>query len=68
LTSRSSQPNAFVVAANPMRGLGLRVTWSGAISRPIHSKGEACRGLRISRRADSKLAPCMVRPNLFSGD
>ena len=22
----------------------------------------------ISVRADSKLAPCMVRPNLFSGD
>ena len=22
----------------------------------------------ISSRADSKLAPCMVRPNLFSGD
>ncbi len=30
----------------------LRATWS----RPISS------------RADAKLAPCMARPNLFSGD
>ena len=33
-------------------GIGSRAAWS----RPI------------SLRADSKLAPCMVRPNLFSGD
>ncbi len=32
--------------------LGERATWS----RPI------------STRADSKLSPCMARPNLFSGD
>ena len=31
---------------------GERTTWSRA----------------ISARADSKLAPCMARPNLFSGD
>jgi len=52
LTSRSSQPNAFAVAFHPGRGLGVRATWSRA----------------ISSRADSKLAPCMARPNLFSGD
>jgi hypothetical protein len=33
-------------------GISVRGPWS----RPI------------SARADSKLAPCMVRPNLFSGD
>ncbi len=26
------------------------------------------RSLSISARADSKLAPCVARPNLFSGD
>jgi hypothetical protein len=31
---------------------GERTTWSRS----------------ISARADSKLAPCMARPNLFSGD
>ncbi|HEX8891930.1 MAG TPA: hypothetical protein VF783_01335 [Terriglobales bacterium] len=36
----------------PAGGIGSRAAWS----RPI------------SLRADSKLAPCMVRPNLFSGD
>lgn len=35
-----------------VRCYGERTTWS----RPI------------SARADSKLAPCMARPNLFSGD
>lgn len=39
--------------------------------------GEACcfarrttwsRPILISARADSKLSPCMARPNLFSGD
>ncbi len=33
-------------------GLGICPSWS----RPISS------------RADAKLAPCMTRPNLFSGD
>jgi hypothetical protein len=52
LTSRSNLPNAFATVANLGRGLGVRATWSRA----------------ISTRADSKLAPCMARPNLFSGD
>ncbi|HZP22195.1 MAG TPA: hypothetical protein VFB04_02035 [Terriglobales bacterium] len=39
-------------AFGPMRPLGLRDAWSRA----------------ISSRADVKLAPCMARPNLFSGD
>jgi len=34
----------------------LGISVRGAWSRPISS------------RAESKLAPCMVRPNLFSGD
>jgi len=41
-----------LIALNSGRGMGVRATWS----RPISS------------RADSKLAPCMARPNLFSGD
>ena len=40
------------VGAPPAGGVGSRAAWS----RPI------------SLRADSKLAPCMARPNLFSGD
>jgi hypothetical protein len=40
------------VAFHALRGLGVRAMWS----RPI------------SARAESKLAPCMARPNLFSGD
>ena len=39
-------------AAIPAQQLGVRAAWSRA----------------ISLRADVKLAPCMARPNLFSGD
>ncbi len=35
-----------------MRRMGVRATWSRV----------------TSTRADVKLAPCMARPNLFSGD
>jgi hypothetical protein len=52
LSHRQHLPDAFVIASNPGRGLGVRATWSRA----------------ISSRADSKLAPCVARPNLFSGD
>lgn len=37
----------------------------------VTSAGEAIRAAwsrAISSRADVKLAPCMARPNLFSGD
>lgn len=34
------------------RGVGLRTAWSAP----------------ISLRAETRLAPCMARPNLFSGD
>ena len=53
MTSRLS--NLHVVAragAHPACDAGVRAPWS----RPI------------SMRADSKLSPCMGRPNLFSGD
>ncbi|MGC2110927.1 MAG: hypothetical protein WA655_15505 [Candidatus Korobacteraceae bacterium] len=47
-----TQSNLPVSAFHPGRGFGVRATWSRA----------------ISTRADVKLAPCMARPNLFSGD
>ncbi|MGB8889376.1 MAG: hypothetical protein WCC87_21815 [Candidatus Korobacteraceae bacterium] len=68
MTSRLTKPNVFALAANPWRGLGVRAIWSRAIFHPTKSKGGTCWGPRISSRADSKLAPCMARPNLFSGD
>ena len=68
LTSRPNKPNAFASDFNLVRGLGVRATWSRAIPHPTKSKGGTCRGPRISSRADSKLAPSMARPNLFSGD
>lgn len=40
------------VGTHPACDAGARAAWS----RPI------------SMRADSKLSPCMARPNLFSGD
>ena len=40
------------VASALMQRMGLRATWSRV----------------TSMRADVKLAPCMARPNLFSGD
>ena len=61
MTSRSNKPNVFAVAANPWRGLGVRAIWSRAIFHPVKAAG-------FPSRADSKLAPCMARPNLFSGD
>ena len=39
-------------AVSTMRPAALRATWSWV----------------ISTRANAKLAPCMARPNLFSGD
>jgi len=53
MTSRYRIPCRVVLAgAHPACDAGVRTAWS----RPISS------------RADSKLAPCMARPNLFSGD
>lgn len=53
MTSRISKPRVIAYAVlHPACGTRVRMAWS----RPISS------------RADSKLAPCMVRPNLFSGD
>jgi hypothetical protein len=66
LASRLNQPNAFAAASNSGFGVGVRATWSRAISDPTKSKGGW--GPRVPARADSKLAPCMARPNLFSGD
>ncbi len=66
MTNRPNQPNAFAAASNPGCGLGVRATWSSAIFHPTKSKGGW--GPRVPARADAKLAPCMARPNLFSGD
>ena len=53
MSSRVSKPRVIAYAGSHPAGDGrTRAAWS----RPISS------------RADSKLAPCMVRPNLFSGD
>ncbi len=52
MTGRSNKLNASTRGFNLLRGMGMRDPWSRA----------------ISARADSKLAPCMARPNLFSGD
>ena len=53
MSSRIAKPHIVVYTVpNPVRGTAARATWS----RPISS------------RADRKLAPCMARPNLFSGD
>lgn len=53
MTSRISKPRVIAYArVHPACGADLRSAWS----RPI------------SVRADSKFSPCMVRPNLFSGD
>lgn len=41
-------------------GVAMRAAWSSAGNHPGKS--------RLSTRAESRLAPCMVRPNLFSGD
>ena len=53
MTSRLSKPRVIAYAEfHPACAVGVRAAWS----RPISS------------RADSKLSPCMARPNLFSGD
>ena len=53
MTSRISKPRVVAYAGvHPTCGVDVRAAWS----RPI------------SERADSKFSPCMVRPNLFSGD
>jgi len=53
VTSRSHYSVLAIVGAfSSAQGRGVRDPWS----RPISS------------RADVKLAPCMARPNLFSGD
>ena len=53
MTKPVSKPQAIHYAvSHPACEAGVRAAWS----RPISS------------RADSKLAPCMVRPNLFAGD
>lgn len=53
MSSRVSKPRVIAYAgSHPACEAGVRAAWSRT----------------ISSRADSKLAPCMVRPNLFSGD
>jgi hypothetical protein len=53
MTSRVAKPRVIACAGvHPACGVEVRA----ALSRPI------------SVRADSKFSPCMVRPNLFSGD
>jgi hypothetical protein len=53
MLSRAFKPRVVAYAeSHPACDSGARAAWS----RPI------------SLRADSKLSPCMARPNLFSGD
>jgi len=52
--------NASAEGFRPKPGTAMRVAWSSAGNHPGKS--------RVSTRAESRLAPCMVRPNLFSGD
>jgi hypothetical protein len=53
MTNRVPKPRTIAYAvSHPASDAGVRAAWSR----------------QISPRPDSKLAPCMVRPNLFSGD
>ena len=53
MVSRLSEPRVIAYAeSHPACEAGVRAAWSW----------------NISSRADSKLSPCMARPNLFSGD
>ncbi len=52
MTSRTDKTRSCYAVGLSVRQIGVRTAWS----RPI------------SARADVKLAPCMARPNLFSGD
>jgi len=52
-----------------MVGVAVHHVLNGAIASGAFSPGRRAVWSRpISARADSKLAPCMARPNLFSGD
>jgi hypothetical protein len=52
LTRRIAKPSPSNTALISMLRMGVRAIWSRV----------------TSTRADVKLAPCMARPNLFSGD
>ncbi len=52
MTSRLNKMSLYFAGMIPVSGVGLRGIWSRT----------------TSTRADVKLAPCMARPNLFSGD
>ncbi len=52
MASRSNTMSLYFAGVIPAARAGLRAIWSRT----------------TSSRADVKLAPCMARPNLFSGD
>ena len=52
MASRTNTMNLYFAGFVPASAAGLRAIWSRT----------------TSIRADVKLAPCMARPNLFSGD
>ncbi len=52
--------NASAESFGPKPDVAMRAAWSRASYHPGKSL--------LSTRAASRLAPCMVRPNLFSGD
>ncbi|HTV66216.1 MAG TPA: hypothetical protein VMD98_11460 [Bryocella sp.] len=52
MTRRIAKPSPSNTALIPVLRMGVRAIWSRV----------------TSIRADVKLAPCMARPNLFSGD
>ena len=58
LTHHTNNASAESFGSKP--GVAMRVAWSRAGYHPGNS--------RLSTRAESRLAPCVVRPNLFSGD
>lgn len=52
MTSCINKMSIYFAGITPASGSGARAIWSRT----------------TSTRADVKLAPCMARPNLFSGD
>lgn len=58
LTHHANNASAESFSLKP--DVAMRAAWSWDSYCPGNS--------RLSTRAESRLAPCMVRPNLFSGD
>ncbi len=68
MTNRATKPNSSGGTLHEVCGVGVRIPWSQPIPHLTQSKDGICWGPRLSSRAESKLSPCVARPNLFSGD